>query len=47
VASLLDHAPPPAAGLAIALLTAPVVLGVDALHKRARAGRRRVRDAAA
>ena len=45
VASLLDHAPPPAAGLLVAALTAPAVLGADALHKRARAGRRRVRDA--
>ena len=45
VASLLDHAPPPAAGFLVAALTAPAVLGADALHKRARAGRRRVRDA--
>jgi hypothetical protein len=47
VASLLDHAPPPAAGLAVALLTAPAVLGADTLHKRARARRHRLRDAAA
>jgi magnesium-transporting ATPase (P-type) len=43
VASLLDHRPPPVAGLGVALLTAPAVLGADALHKRARARRRRVR----
>ena len=43
VASILDHAPPPAAGLAIAMLTAPAVLAADATHKRARARRRRVR----
>ena len=43
VASLLEHATPPAAGLAVALLTAPAVLAADALHKRARA-RRHVRD---
>jgi magnesium-transporting ATPase (P-type) len=47
VASVLDQAPPPAAGLAVALLAAPAVLGADALHKRARARRHRVRDAAA
>ena len=47
VASLLDHRPPPVAGLAVALLTAPAVLGADALHKRARARRPRVRDATA
>jgi hypothetical protein len=41
VASLLDHAAPPVAGLAVALLAAPAVLLVDALHKRARARRRR------
>ena len=45
VASILDHAPPPAAGLLAAVLTAPAVLGADAVHKRARAGRRRVGDA--
>ena len=45
VASVLDHAPPPTAGLAVAMLTAPAVLLADALHKRARAGRRRLRDA--
>ena len=37
VASILDHAAPPVAGLAVAVLTAPVVLFVDAWHKRARA----------
>ncbi len=45
VASVLDHAAPPAAGLLVATLTAPAVLAADAAHKRARAGRRRVRDA--
>ncbi len=40
VASLLDQAPPPAAGFAVALLAAPVLLAVDAIHKRARAARR-------
>jgi hypothetical protein len=40
VASILDHAAPPAAGLAVALLAAPAVLLVDALHKRSRARRR-------
>ncbi len=44
LASLLDHAPPPAAGLAVALLTAPALFATDALHKRARAHRRRMRD---
>ena len=44
VASVLDHATPPLAGLAVAMLTAPVVLLVDAVHKRARAGRRRDQD---
>jgi calcium-translocating P-type ATPase len=47
VASILDHAPPPAAGLAIAILTAPAVLGADAAHKRARARRRRRRGSSA
>jgi magnesium-transporting ATPase (P-type) len=42
VAALLDHRPPPVAALGVALLTAPAVLGADALHKRARA--RRLRD---
>jgi calcium-translocating P-type ATPase len=45
VASLLDQAPPPAAGLAVAMLTAPALLAADAVHKRTRARRRRVRDA--
>jgi hypothetical protein len=40
VASILDHAPPPSAGVAVALLAAPAVLLVDALHKRSRARRR-------
>jgi magnesium-transporting ATPase (P-type) len=40
VASILDHAAPPLAGLAVALLAAPAVLLVDALHKRSRARRR-------
>jgi calcium-translocating P-type ATPase len=44
IASVLDHAPPPAAGLLVAALAAPVVLTVDAIHKRRRAARRRVRD---
>jgi hypothetical protein len=46
IASLLDHRPPPLAGLTVALLTAPAVLGVDALQKKARAHRRHLRDAA-
>jgi magnesium-transporting ATPase (P-type) len=37
VASILDHAPPPAAGLAVAVLAAPAVLAADALHKWRRA----------
>lgn len=45
VASILDQAQPPAAGLLVAALAAPAVLVADAVHKRARAGRRRVRDA--
>jgi hypothetical protein len=40
VASILDHAAPPLAGFAVALLAAPAVLLVDALHKRARMRRR-------
>ena len=40
IASVLDHAPPPAAGLAVAVLTAPAVLLADALHKRVRSRRR-------
>ena len=46
VASILDQAPPPAAGLLVAALAAPAVLVADAVHKRARAGRRRARDVA-
>ena len=45
VATLLDQAPPPAAGFAVAVLAAPAVLAADALHKRTRATRRRERDA--
>ena len=37
VASILDHAAPPLAGLGVAVLAAPAVLLADALHKRARA----------
>jgi calcium-translocating P-type ATPase len=37
VARLLDHAFPPLAGLAVAVLAAPLVLVVDAVHKRVRA----------
>jgi magnesium-transporting ATPase (P-type) len=40
VASILDHAAPPLAGLAVAFLAAPAVLLVDSLHKRTRARRR-------
>jgi magnesium-transporting ATPase (P-type) len=40
LASLLDHAMPPAEGLAVALLAIPAVLGADALHKRMRGIRR-------
>jgi calcium-translocating P-type ATPase len=40
IASVLDHAPPPLAGFGIAILAAPAVLLVDALHKRSRARRR-------
>jgi calcium-translocating P-type ATPase len=39
VASLLGQAPPPAAGLVVAVLAAPAVIAVDALHKAVR-GRR-------
>jgi magnesium-transporting ATPase (P-type) len=45
VASVLDHAPPPAAGFGVAVLAAPAVLAADAAHKRSRARRRRHRDA--
>ena len=34
VATILDHAPPPAAGWAVALASAPVLLAVDAAQKR-------------
>jgi magnesium-transporting ATPase (P-type) len=44
VASILDHAAPPAAGLAVAMLTAPAVLAADAAHKRVRAKQRLIRD---
>jgi magnesium-transporting ATPase (P-type) len=40
VASLLDHAPPPSAGVAVGLLAAPAVLAADAIHKRVRARHR-------
>ena len=40
VARLLGQAPPPAAGFAVAVLTAPALLAMDALHKRLRARRR-------
>jgi magnesium-transporting ATPase (P-type) len=40
VASLLDQAPPPAAGFVTAAFAAPAVLAIDALHKRLRAARR-------
>jgi magnesium-transporting ATPase (P-type) len=39
MARLLDHAAPPLAGFAVALLAVPAVLGADLLHKRARARR--------
>jgi len=41
VALVLGHAAPPAAGWAVALSSPLAVLGVDALDKRMRAGRRR------
>lgn len=40
LADLLDHAPPPLAGLLVALLAGPAVLAVDRLHKARRASRR-------
>jgi magnesium-transporting ATPase (P-type) len=40
IASILDHAAPPLAGLGVAVLTAPAVLLADTLHKRARARKR-------
>ena len=39
VADLLNHATPPAAGWTVALAAAPILLAVDALDKRLRAGR--------
>ncbi len=36
LARLLDHAPPPTAGLAVALLAVPAVLAADAAHKGVR-----------
>ncbi len=36
IAELLEHAPPPAAALFVAALTAPALLAADALHKRQR-----------
>lgn len=41
MARLLDHAVPPAAGLATAALAVPAVLGADRLHKAVRARRHR------
>ena len=41
IALVLGHASPPAVGWAVALLTAGLVLAVDALDKRLRAGQRR------
>jgi magnesium-transporting ATPase (P-type) len=41
LASLLDHAPPSAAGAAVAVLAPPAVLAADALDKRHRARHRR------
>jgi magnesium-transporting ATPase (P-type) len=41
VALALGHASPPAAGWVVALSSAPIVLAVDALDKRIRAGRPR------
>jgi calcium-translocating P-type ATPase len=41
VARLLGHAFPPLAGLVVALLSAPLVLASDAVHKRVRARRGR------
>jgi Cation transporting ATPase, C-terminus len=40
VASLLDQAPPPPAGFAVAILAAPALLAADAAHKRVRRIRR-------
>jgi hypothetical protein len=45
VASLLGHRAPPLPGLAVALLAAPAVLAVDAVHKWTRSRRRSARDA--
>jgi hypothetical protein len=48
IASLLDQAPPPVVGFVVALLSAPVLLAVDALHKwlRGRGRTAQVRTAA-
>lgn len=40
IAHLLEHAVPPAAGLLVALLAVPGVLGADLAHKTVRAHRR-------
>ena len=46
IAMVLGHASPPPAGWAVALLSAPLVLAVDALDKRVRARRREANPAA-
>ncbi len=46
IALVLGHASPPPAGWAVALLSAPLVLAVDALDKRVRARRREANPAA-
>ncbi|QYG95585.1 cation-transporting P-type ATPase [Iamia sp. SCSIO 61187] len=45
IAAVLDHAAPPAAGLAVALLAVPAVLAADTVHKARRARRRERRVA--
>jgi magnesium-transporting ATPase (P-type) len=46
IALVLGHASPPPAGWVVALLSAPLVLGVDAVDKRVRARRREASPAA-
>jgi magnesium-transporting ATPase (P-type) len=46
IALVLGHASPPPAGWAVALLSAPLVLAVDAVDKRVRARRREANPAA-